>query len=154
MSRQVRFWLKWTRLILTQAGWQLRAVERAANAVRVSDAQLLEVKAAPKPLPPNALPGYRHAVCQSGNAGCQATRKMQHCRWMLQTQHWPQPGTMTKARADAIGEQIAQADTSYQPVDGIVTARLLEPSATAVPGQTIVQVIDPASLWVKARIDQ
>ena len=73
---------------------------------------------------------------------------------MLQTQHWPQPGTMTKARADAIGEQIAQADTSYQPVDGIVTARLLEPSATAVPGQTIVQVIDPASLWVKARIDQ
>lgn len=40
------------------------------------------------------------------------------------------------------------------PVDGIVTARLAEPGSTAVAGQTVVQVIDPTSLWLRVRIDQ
>lgn len=40
------------------------------------------------------------------------------------------------------------------PVDGIVSARLVEPGTTIVAGQAVVQVIDPTTLWVKARIDQ
>lgn len=40
------------------------------------------------------------------------------------------------------------------PVDGIVTARLVEPGSTAVAGQAVVQVIDPTSLWLRVRIDQ
>lgn len=40
------------------------------------------------------------------------------------------------------------------PVDGIVSARLAEPGSTVVAGQSVLQVIDPASLWVKVRIDQ
>lgn len=40
------------------------------------------------------------------------------------------------------------------PVDGIVTARLAEPGSTVVAGQAVVQVIDPSSLWLRARIDQ
>lgn len=40
------------------------------------------------------------------------------------------------------------------PVDGIVTARLAEPGSTVVAGQAVVQVIDPASLWLRMRIDQ
>jgi HlyD family secretion protein len=40
------------------------------------------------------------------------------------------------------------------PVDGIVTARLAEPGSTVVAGQVAVQVIDPASLWLRVRIDQ
>ncbi len=40
------------------------------------------------------------------------------------------------------------------PVDGIVTARLAEPGSTVVPGQAVVQVINPASLWLRVRIDQ
>lgn len=40
------------------------------------------------------------------------------------------------------------------PVDGIVTARLAEPGSTVVAGQAVVQVIDPASLWLRVRIDQ
>jgi HlyD family secretion protein len=40
------------------------------------------------------------------------------------------------------------------PVDGIVTARLGEPGSTVVAGQAVVQVIDPASLWLRVRIDQ
>lgn len=40
------------------------------------------------------------------------------------------------------------------PVDGIITARLAEPGSTVVAGQAVVQVIDPASLWLHVRIDQ
>ena len=40
------------------------------------------------------------------------------------------------------------------PVNGVVTARLAEPGSTVVAGQSVVQVIDPASLWLRVRIDQ
>jgi HlyD family secretion protein len=40
------------------------------------------------------------------------------------------------------------------PVAGVVTARLAEPGSTVVAGQAVVQVIDPASLWLRVRIDQ
>ncbi|MGB5065020.1 MAG: efflux RND transporter periplasmic adaptor subunit, partial [Candidatus Competibacter sp.] len=40
------------------------------------------------------------------------------------------------------------------PVDGVVSARLVEPGSTVVAGQAVVQVLDPASLWIRARIDQ
>ncbi len=40
------------------------------------------------------------------------------------------------------------------PIDGLVTAREAEPGSTVVAGQAVLRLIDPASLWVKARIDQ
>lgn len=39
-------------------------------------------------------------------------------------------------------------------MDGVVTARLAEPGSTVVAGQAVIQVIDPASLWLRVRIDQ
>ncbi len=40
------------------------------------------------------------------------------------------------------------------PVDGLVVARRAEPGSTIVAGQSVVEVIDPASLWIHARFDQ
>jgi RND family efflux transporter MFP subunit len=61
----------------------------------------------------------------------------------------------TRTRADASGIGKLRAQTRLlSPVNGIVVARLAEPGVTVVAGQTVVQVIDPASLWVKTRIDQ
>ncbi len=40
------------------------------------------------------------------------------------------------------------------PVDGVITARLAEPGSTVVAGQAVLQVIDPASMWLRVRIDQ
>lgn len=40
------------------------------------------------------------------------------------------------------------------PVDGIVSARLTEPGSTVVAGQSVVQVVNPATLWLRVRIDQ
>lgn len=38
--------------------------------------------------------------------------------------------------------------------DGVVLSRDAEPGSTVVAGQAVLKVIDPASLWVKARFDQ
>ncbi len=40
------------------------------------------------------------------------------------------------------------------PVDCLVAARESEPGSTVVAGQTVVECIDPASLWVNVRFDQ
>ncbi|MEO1750503.1 efflux RND transporter periplasmic adaptor subunit [Thiofaba sp. EF100] len=40
------------------------------------------------------------------------------------------------------------------PVDGVVTARDAEPGSTLVAGQSVVRLVDPASLWLQTRIDQ
>lgn len=40
------------------------------------------------------------------------------------------------------------------PVDGLVTAREVEPGTTVVAGQSVLQVIDPSALWVDVRFDQ
>ena len=60
-----------------------------------------------------------------------------------------------RALADVagVGKLRAQARL-VSPVDGVVSARLVEPGTTVVAGQAVLQVIDPASLWIKARIDQ
>lgn len=40
------------------------------------------------------------------------------------------------------------------PVSGVVIAREAEPGNTVVAGQAVVRIIDPDSVWVRARIDQ
>lgn len=40
------------------------------------------------------------------------------------------------------------------PVDGIVTERAADPGTTMVAGQSVIELIDPKSLWVDVRFDQ
>lgn len=40
------------------------------------------------------------------------------------------------------------------PVDGLVALRDAEPGTTVVAGQTVIEMFDPASLWINARFDQ
>lgn len=40
------------------------------------------------------------------------------------------------------------------PVDGIVAARDADPGSTVVAGQSVLELIDPASLWINVRFDQ
>lgn len=40
------------------------------------------------------------------------------------------------------------------PVDGLVVERSAEPGSTVVAGQPVVEIVDPASLWVDTRFDQ
>lgn len=40
------------------------------------------------------------------------------------------------------------------PANGLVVARDADPGTTTVAGQTIVEIIDPESLWINVRLDQ
>lgn len=40
------------------------------------------------------------------------------------------------------------------PVDSLVVSRDAEPGTTVVPGQTVVELIDPDTLWINVRFDQ
>jgi HlyD family secretion protein len=40
------------------------------------------------------------------------------------------------------------------PVDGVVAARDADPGTTIVAGQTVVELIDPKSVWINVRFDQ
>jgi HlyD family secretion protein len=62
---------------------------------------------------------------------------------------------MRRAQAELAGTGKSRAHLWLtSPIDGIVSARLGEPGSTVVAGQAVVQVIDPASLWLRVRIDQ
>lgn len=61
------------------------------------------------------------------------------------------------ARVKAEGVAVVAQRESMRlisPVDGLVVARNSEPGSTVVAGQSVVEVIDPKSLWVHTRFDQ
>jgi HlyD family secretion protein len=62
---------------------------------------------------------------------------------------------VSRSRSDQAGLGKSRAHLRLtSPVDGTISARLAEPGSTLVAGQSVVQVIDPASLWLRVRIDQ
>jgi HlyD family secretion protein len=76
---------------------------------------------------------------------------------------------LAAARASATGARrdISRAESELQgidqlrnslklvsPIDGVVTAREAEPGTTVVAGQAVLRLVDPAHLWVRARVDQ
>jgi HlyD family secretion protein len=60
-----------------------------------------------------------------------------------------------KAQTDASGvAKLREQTLLFSPVSGVVTARMVEQGTVVVPGQTVLQVIDPGDIWIKTRIDQ
>lgn len=58
-------------------------------------------------------------------------------------------------RADLQALRAQRANLNLvSPVDGLVATRDVDPGSTLVAGQTVVEIIDPASIWVDARFDQ
>lgn len=136
------------------------AVDRAANMVRAAEAQLAEARSRARTATSTAA-RYTELRAQ-GFFSQEATDAKAH------------EANAAKASVDAAVAQVAAARRDHEraqadaagvgklrtqarlvsPVDGVVSARLAEPGTTLVAGQAVVQVIDPATLWVKARIDQ
>lgn len=62
---------------------------------------------------------------------------------------------IARAAAELRGvEQVRKSLELVSPVDGVVIAREAEPGATVVAGQAVLRLVDPAQLWVRARVDQ
>jgi len=60
-----------------------------------------------------------------------------------------------RARSDLQALRTQRASLRLlSPVDGIVTARDAEPGTTVIAGQTVVEVVDPLTLWINTRFDQ
>ena len=136
------------------------AAERAASLVRAAEAQLAEAQSRAQ----LALASARrsHELRAQGFVSQEATDAKGH------------EANAAKAAVDAAAAQLAAARRDHDralsdvagvgklraqarlvsPVDGVVSARLVEPGTTIVAGQAVLQVIDPATLWIRARIDQ
>jgi RND family efflux transporter MFP subunit len=62
---------------------------------------------------------------------------------------------LSRTRSDREGLLQQRANLRLiAPADGLVARREADPGSTVVAGQAVVEVIDPASLWVNARFDQ
>lgn len=62
---------------------------------------------------------------------------------------------LIRARADRDGLVRQRANLRLvSPVDGIVTRRDADPGTTVVAGQSVVDVVEPGSIWVSVRFDQ
>ena len=54
---------------------------------------------------------------------------------------------------EALQEKMARLNV-YAPVDGYVIARNAEQAQTVLPSQVILQIVDPQSLWIIAKVDE
>ncbi len=58
-------------------------------------------------------------------------------------------------RADRLGQkQLRDSLQLIAPVDGVVVRREADPGTTVVAGQSVLEVVDPANLWLNVRFDQ
>lgn len=62
---------------------------------------------------------------------------------------------LARARADQQALQAVRDNLRLvAPVDGVVVERDADPGTTIVAGQTVIEVLDPRTLWINARFDQ
>lgn len=62
---------------------------------------------------------------------------------------------LARQKAERAGLQQQRGNVRLlAPADGVVTSRDAEAGTTVVAGQPVLRLIDPASLWVKLRVDQ
>jgi HlyD family secretion protein len=62
---------------------------------------------------------------------------------------------LNKARADLNTLQAQRDNLNLMATaPGIVTARYAEPGSTVVAGQTVLEIVDPKSIWLNTRFDQ
>lgn len=60
-----------------------------------------------------------------------------------------------RLQAERAGVQRQRSVTRLlAPADGVVSSRDAEPGSTVVAGQAVLRLMDPASLWIRLRLDQ
>jgi len=136
------------------------AAERAGSAIRAAEAQLAETQSRAQV----AVSAARRStdLRAQGFISQEATDAKSHEANAARAAVDAAAAQLAAAQRDrdraltdvaGVGKLRAQARL-VSPVDGVVSARLVEPGTTLVAGQAVLQVIDPASMWIKARIDQ
>lgn len=139
---------------------QMSALKRAEAAVLAADAQTQEA-AARRDYAGKQAGRYEkllasHAVSEEGAGAKRQEHQIAEAGFAA-----------ARANLDAARQELARIRSDHAglirqranlrliaPVDGLVVARNADPGTTAVAGQAVVEIIDPASLWINVRFDQ
>ena len=129
----------------TQAAAQAQVADAMARReVATLNAKRNQDLAAQNFISPGALEG-RLQEKASADAGLQAAQ--------ANLSGTAQDITRQKAERAALQQQRGNVRL-LAPADGVVTSRDAEAGSTVVAGQPVLRLIDPASLWVRLRVDQ
>lgn len=139
---------------------QMGALKRAEAAVLAADAQTQEA-AARRNYAGKQAGRYEkllesHAVSEEGAGAKRQEYQIAEAGFAA-----------ARANLDAARQELARTRSDHAglirqranlrliaPVDGLVVARNADPGTTVVAGQSVVEIIDPASLWINVRFDQ
>lgn len=137
-----------------------RVVEKTANAILAAEAQMSEAQSRLKTISATVI---RYEELRAGgfvsqemldaklhekNAAASALAAASANLAVSREEH-------ARAQADMRGIGKAHEQTRLvSPINGVVTARYVEPGSTVAGGQVLLQIIDPNSLWVETRIAQ
>lgn len=134
--------------------------ERAANSIKIAEAQLVQAQSQGKTI---SASYKRYSELQAQGF---VSRELLDARLNERTAALAALDAATaslaaskrdqsRAQSDAAGiNKLREQTRLISPVNGIVTAKLVEQGAIIVPGQAVIQVITPNDLWIKTRIDQ
>jgi len=136
------------------------AIDRAASAVEVAEAQLAEARSRSALATASSL---RYTELRQRNfVSSEVTDGKQHEAKAALASLDAAKAALDAARRDHVRVKSDRAGVAKQraqyhlrsPVDALVSAREAEPGSTVVAGQAVLRLIDTKSLWVKTRIDQ
>lgn len=133
---------------------------RSRQAVRAADAQVAEAKSRVKLAESNrnrdrALYGQGVISKQILDVSTSEAERAESALTAARANAAAARGDTGRTRAESHGAATLRDSLRLvSPVDGVVLSREVEPGTTVVAGQAVVRLVDPKSLWVRARIDQ
>jgi HlyD family secretion protein len=136
------------------------ALERARQAARAAEAQVREAESRHQVAIANAE-RYRE-LAQKGFVSNEIADSRRNEANVTAAAADAARASLAAARRDTVRFESERAASAKQlanlklvaPADGLVVARLAEPGTTVVAGQAVLRLVDPASIWVRARVDQ
>ncbi len=133
---------------------------RSRQAVRAADAQVAEAKSRVKLAESNrnrdrALYGQGVISKQLLDVSNSEAERAESALAAARANAAAARGDTSRTRAESHGAATLRDSLRLvSPVDGVIVSREVEPGTTVVAGQAVVRLVDPKSLWVRARIDQ
>ena len=137
-----------------------RVIEKAANSILASEAQLSEAQSRMNTLSATFIRyeelRARGFISQEMFDAKQHERNAASAALSAATANLAAAREeLARAQADMRGVGKLHTQTRlFSPVNGVIVARLAEPGSTIASGQVVLQIIDPSSLWVETRIAQ
>ena len=136
------------------------ALKRAESSVQVAEAQVREASAR-KSYAKNQATRYEQLL-QARAASDEVVEAKRQERQVTEASFAAARANLDAARQDLARvrydrEGLIQQRANLRliaPAGGLVVARNADPGTTVVAGQSVVEVIDPASLWIHVRFDQ